>query len=257
MSNTDFKPSDELVTMLQPDSAASEAFRTLRTNLSLRDFDQELKVINIISAVARESKSTTILNLGYTYSLLKKKVLIIDLDLRLSSLHKKLKIKNTQGVTDVVAKKCSFEEAVIHYTIDYDILLSGTKTPFSVEFVQSQAFKDFLQECRNKYDIVLIDCPPINVVADGMIVSTYCDGTIFCVGSNKSERKDLEYAREQLKQFNVNVLGIVMTRMPVSKKYYSYDSKYGYGYGKYGYGYGYRSNYSSAYKNQEEDSSQD
>ena len=222
------KPSDELVTMLQPDSAAAEAFRTLRTNLSLRDFDKELKVINVISSTAQESKSTTSLNLGYVYSQLNKKVLIIDMDLRLPSVHKKLGVKNKLGVTDVVARKCSFNEAVVHYTNKYDVLLAGTKTPFASEFVQSASYREFLRSCREHYDIIILDCPPINLVTDGMIVSTYCDGTILCVASNKVEKRELEHTRDQLKQFDVNVIGVVMTRMPVTKKYYSYD--YGYGY---------------------------
>ena len=83
-----------MITITEPDSAAAEAYRILRTNISLKDFDQKLKIINIISSNAQESKSTTALNLAYVYSQLGKKTLVIDLDLRLPSLHKKLKIKN-------------------------------------------------------------------------------------------------------------------------------------------------------------------
>ena len=226
---SEVKPSDNLITILQPDSIASEAFRQLRTNLSLRNFDKELKVINVTSANAKEGKSTVALNLGYVYSQLNKKVLIIDLDLRLPSLHKKLKLKNTCGVTNVVAKHCAFAQAVIHYAKNYDILLAGTKTPFASEFVQSQALSHFIDECRNYYDVIILDCPPINMVTDGMIISTLTDGTILCVASNHDEKADLEKAKDLLLQFKTNVIGIVMTRMPLNKKRYSYD--YGYGYG--------------------------
>lgn len=230
------KPSDNLVTLLEPDHVASEAFRILRTNISLKDFDSKLKVINVISTTAQESKSTTVINLGYVFSQLGKKVLVIDLDLRLPTLHKKLRVKNKYGITDVIAKTISFNEAVLHYTKNMDILLSGTKNPFASEFIQSKAFADVLNVLKDHYDKILIDCPPVGLVTDGVITSTLCDGTIMCIASGMNDKKDLEKTRDLINQFNVNILGIVMTRMPVTKKYYSK-----YGYNNYGGYYGSKS----------------
>ncbi len=230
------KPSDNLITLIEPDSAAAEAFRILRTNISLKDFDSKLKIINVISTSVQESKSTTVLNLGYVFSQLGKRVLIMDLDLRLPSIHKKLRLKNKNGITDVISKSISFDEAVIHYTQKMDVLLSGTKNPYASEFIQSKAFSSTLDELKKRYDMILIDCPPVGLVTDGVIASTLCDGTIMCIASGRNDKKDLERTKDLLEQFDVNILGIVMTRMPVAKKYYSkYGSKYGYGYG-YGYG---------------------
>ena len=228
------KPSDNLVTLTQPDSVASEAFRILRTNISLKDFDSKIKVINVISSTAKESKSTTVLNLGYVFSQLGKKVLVMDLDLRLPSIHKKLKMKNQNGITDVISKSIDFNEAVIHYTKNMDIILSGTRNPYASELIQSRAFAKVLEALRNAYDMIVIDCPPVGLVTDGVITSTLCDGTIICVASGMNDKKDLERTKDLIDQFNVNVLGIVTTRMPVGKRYYSK-----YGYKKYGYGYGY------------------
>ena len=228
------KPSDNLITLIDPENVTSEAFRILRTNISLKDFDSKLKVINVISTTAQESKSTTVLNLGYVFSQLGKKVLIMDLDLRLPSLHKKLRLKNKNGITDVIAKTIDFNDAVIHYTQKMDVILSGTKNPYASELIQSKSFANILDNLKQKYDMIFIDCPPVGLVTDGVITSTLCDGTIMCIASGKNDKKDLEKTRDLLKQFDVNILGIVMTRMPVQKKYYSK-----YGYNKYGYGYGY------------------
>ena len=227
------KPSDNLITLIDPENVTSEAFRILRTNISLKDFDSKLKVINVISTTAQESKSTTVLNLGYVFSQLGKKVLIMDLDLRLPSLHKKLRLKNKHGITDVIAKNIEFNDAVIHYTQKMDVILSGTKNPYASELIQSKSFSNILDSLKEAYDMILIDCPPVGLVTDGVITSTLCDGTIMCIASGKNDKKDLEKTRDLIKQFNVNILGIVMTRMPVTKKYYSK-----YGYNKYGYGYG-------------------
>lgn len=227
------KPSDNLITLIDPENVTSEAFRILRTNISLKDFDSKLKVINVISTTAQESKSTTVLNLGYVFSQLGKKVLIMDLDLRLPSIHKKLRLKNKNGITDVIAKNIDFNDAVIHYTQKMDVILSGTKNPYASELIQSKSFSNILDSLKEAYDMILIDCPPVGLVTDGVITSTLCDGTIMCIASGKNDKKDLEKTRDLIKQFNVNILGIVMTRMPVAKKYYSK-----YGYNKYGYGYG-------------------
>ena len=227
------KPSDNLITLIDPENVTSEAFRILRTNISLKDFDSKLKVINVISTTAQESKSTTVLNLGYVFSQLGKKVLIMDLDLRLPSIHKKLRLKNKNGITDVIARSIEFNDAVIHYTQKMDVILSGTKNPYASELIQSKAFSNILDSLRKTYDLILIDCPPVGLVTDGVITSTLCDGTIMCIASGKNDKRDLEKTKDLLNQFNVNILGIVMTRMPVAKKYYSK-----YGYNKYGYGYG-------------------
>lgn len=218
--------SEHLITMTDSDNPASEAYRTLRTNLMMREFDKEMQVINVISAAASEGKSTTVLNLAVVYAQLNKKVLVIDLDLRLPSIHKKLKIRNRSGITDVLTQHVVFDEAVIHYADNLDVLTSGTKIPFASEFIQSASLKTFIAKMREKYDVILLDCPPINLVTDGIIVSSVADGTLLVIAHNQDERKDLLRAKDLLDQMNTNIVGIVMTRMPVSKKYYDYSYRY-------------------------------
>ena len=219
----------QLVTYSDPESVATEAYKILRTNLMMRDFEGKIKVLNVLSANAQEAKSTTVLNLAYVFSQIGKKVLVIDLDLRLSTVHKKLGIRNDCGITDVITRHMAMEDVVVHVSKNFDVLTSGTKIPFAAEFIQSAALKNFINQMKEIYDLILIDCPPVNLVADGMIAAKYCDGTLMCVASGADERSDLIKAKELLEQNQINVLGIVMTRVPVAKKYYSYKYKYGYG----------------------------
>ncbi len=218
--------SEHLITMIDSDSPAAEAYRTLRTNLLMREFDKEMKVINVISASAAEGKSTTVLNLAVVYAQLNKKVLVIDLDLRVPSVHKKLKIRNRMGITDVLTQHVHFEEAVIHYADNMDVLTSGTRIPFASEFIQSASLKSFIEKMTEKYDVILLDCPPVGLVTDGIIISDVADGTLLVIAHNQDERKDLLRVKDLLEQMNTRVIGIVMTRMPVSKKYYDYSYRY-------------------------------
>ena len=115
-----------------------------------------------------------------------------------------------------------------------DILLAGKKNPYASELVQSRAYKKFLDALKEVYDIILLDCPPIGLVSDGLFLSSLCDGTLLCVACNVVDKKELEKTKDMLNGLEkVNILGIVMTCVPRVKKYYG--SSYGYGYG-YGYG---------------------
>lgn len=218
--------SKELITLLDSENPASEAYRSLRTNILMRQFDKKMQVINVVSTNAGEGKSTTILNLAVLFSQIGKKTIVLDLDLRLPTIHKKLKIKNKIGLTDIITHNASFGEAITRYMDNLDILTSGTKIPFAAEFIQSDALKEFIEALRTRYDIILIDCPPIGLVTDGMIISDYCDGTLLVIASGHNERKDLLRVKEQLDQMKVNIIGIVLTRLQLSKKYYNNAYRY-------------------------------
>ena len=218
---------DELITLTDPESSASEAYRTFRTNILMRNFDKDMKVINIISTTAQEGKSTCVLNLAMVYAQLQKKVLVIDLDLRMPTIHKKLKLKNKKGISDIIGHQAEFEEVVLQPYENVDVITAGTKIPFASEFIQSNALKEFIDERREEYDLILLDCPPVGLVTDGVVAASYCDGTILVCASNMNDRKELLRVKDQLEQTQVNVIGIVMTMMPVQKKYYN---SYGYRY---------------------------
>ena len=201
----------DLITLIDSEDPASESYRALRTNILMRQFEKPMQVINVISTSAQEGKSTTILNLAVVFAQLGKKVLVIDLDLRLPSIHKKLKIKNQKGVTVL------FGDVVISYAQNLDVLTSGTKIPYAAEFVQSQTLQDFINSLRKHYDIILLDCPPVGLVTDGVIISNYCDGTLLVIASGHNDKKDLLRTKDLLDQMKTNVIGIVMSMMPVGK----------------------------------------
>ena len=132
---------DELITLIDPDAPASEAYRTLRTNILMRNFDRDMKVINIISTTAQEGKTTRVLNLAMVYAQLQKKVLVIDLDLRMPTIHKKLKLKNKKGISDIIGHQADFEEVVLQPYENVDVF-----QPVAPEVVRGVVHKHILKD---------------------------------------------------------------------------------------------------------------
>lgn len=218
---------DSLFVIKNYDSLVAESIRALRTNITLRDFDKQLKIINVLSVAEDEGKSTVILNLAASFAQLKKKVLIVDADLHRPSIHRKLMLKNESGLVDVVSDFKTFEESVNHYFEYFDVLTSGTTVPFASEFIQSTALQKFLHKIRDQYDYVFVDCPPIAPISDGLILSKYTDGTLMIIASGESDRKTLKQIKVQFDELQLNVIGIVLNKTLVNNhKYYKNYSSY-------------------------------
>lgn len=237
MSKHDNSKSDNIISpdhflfiLSEYDSLAAESIRALRTNLILRDFEKKIKIINITSVTPSEGKTTVLVNLAAAFTQLNKKVLLIDCDLRLPDVHKKLGLRNKYGIVDVVSNFKSFDETVYHYMDNFDVLTTGTDIPFASEFIQSAALRRFIESCRLKYDYIFIDCSPIAYISDAHVISKFSDGTLMIVAVDSDNRQDLKEVNEQLHELDINILGLVMTKIPLDKYPYSYASRYKYNY---------------------------
>lgn len=214
----------ELISLSNPKSPISEAYRTLRTNIQFSSFDKEIKCIVITSSGPGEGKTTTITNLAITMAQSNKKVLLIDADLRKPQVHKRFEINNQRGLTNVLAQHIPLEDAVQRTSLEgLDILTSGPKPPNPSEILGSNSMKEFIKEAVEKYDRVMIDAPPVGVVTDPAILSTIADGTILVVSSGKTYIEEAQRAKQLLQNVNANILGVVMNKIPVNGKgYYGY-----------------------------------
>lgn len=229
MTEINFNPHDfkNIITLSEPDNPASEAYRALRTNIMFKNFDKPMQVINITSAQQYEGKSTILLNLAVVYAQLNKKVLIIDLDLRVPSIHKNLKLRNHLGITDLLNNRIPFSEVVNNFMPNIDVITSGTKILYQSEFIQSKILADFVNACRNQYDIILIDCPPVVPVTDALITAQFTDGTLLVCESNRNITRTLQTVETQFSSLGKPLLGVVINKVPRSHaKYYNYSYKY-------------------------------
>ncbi len=222
---------------------ATEQYKLLRTNLSftLQKDNDECAVIGVTSAMRGEGKSTTAVNLSYVLAESGKKVLLVDCDLRIPSVAKKMQIENEVGLTDLLKGGESFHMKKFqsqHYSNWY-ILPSGPLPPNPSELLGSKKMENVLKILSENFDYIILDLPPVNIVSDALTVSKYIDGMIVVIREDYTEKKELENCFRLLKLSDVNVLGCVINESKNGKGTYSkykYRRYYKYykTYGKYG-----------------------
>ena len=229
--------------------AVVEAYKTIRSNLMfLLDKNEQGNVVAVTSSNASEGKSTTIVNLAVAFSQLEDRILVIDADMRRSSVHKKLKLSNERGLSNVLAGLEEFENAVEKVSDNFHVLSAGPTPPNPSEMLSSKRFEKLIKYARENYDYVLIDTPPLNVVSDAIMLAPHTDGVVFVLRDGYTPNYTIKRAIATLEFTENKILGAVMNGAnPKSGgKYiyrkYSYRSRYynqyaRYGYGRYG-GYG-------------------
>lgn len=180
---------EDVTSFSDPKSQVAESYRNIRTNLQFSNLDKSIKTLCITSSKQNEGKSTIISNMAVSFaSLENKKVLLLDCDLRNPTIHRIFGVSNTVGLTDVLIGHKNFIETVQTTQIkNLNILPTGAIPPNPAEMLNSNKMKNFLESIKDHYDYILIDCPPIGIVADAGVISTYSDGTIMVVGSNEVE----------------------------------------------------------------------
>ncbi|MBZ4663241.1 MAG: putative exopolysaccharide biosynthesis protein [Caloramator sp.] len=221
----------DLVTVEKPKSPIAEAYRTLRTNIQFSSLDKKVKKIVITSSAPGEGKTTTALNLSITLAQNGHKTLLLDCDMRKPSIHKKLKISNLYGISDLLVGEAKYESVIIKGPVEnLDIITSGTKPPNPAELLSSQKMLNFISDVEKNYEYIIIDTPPVLMVTDAQVLSKYADGTILVVASGEAEKDAVVKAKELLTKVGANILGVVLNKLDTNRRgYYGYYYHYYYG----------------------------
>lgn len=207
----------------EPKSIAAESYRTLRTNIQYSSFDKEYKVIMVTSSEPGEGKSTTAGNLALCLAQGEKKVILVDCDLRKPSLHKKFKISNIVGLSDVMIGKEELVTAMHRYNNNLVILTSGKIPPNPSEMLSSKAMTTLLDALKKNFDYIILDTPPVQAVTDSQILATKADGAILVVRAERTKKDSVQSAINLLKKVNADVIGTVLNGLDNSRnKYYYY-----------------------------------
>ncbi len=211
--------------------AGKEAYNLLRTNLlfSVRRGNRNARVVGVTSSNHGEGKSLTALNLGYSLACSKLKVLLIECDMRLPSIGKKLGIKEEMGLSNILARM-SVNESVLHsdvLTERLTVMLAGAIPPNPSELLGSPAMEATIEQMSKYYDFILLDLPPVGAVPDALIASKLADTMVVVVRQDLTTSADLLDTIRQLKYVDAKIAGVVMN--DAKKKHTSYR-KYGYYY---------------------------
>lgn len=215
---------------------AVEQYKLLRTNLSFTlPEDEKCSIIGVTSAMRGEGKSTTAVNLAYVMAESGKKVLLIDGDMRLPSVAKKMGLNNNFGLTDLLrgASSIQMSEFKSSEFNNWYIVPSGALPPNPSELLGSTRMKNVLLSFAENFDCIIIDLPPVNLVSDALAVSKFISGMVVVVREDYTEKKELENCFRQLRLSDVNVLGCVINDYKISKGSYG-KYKYKRNYRNYG-----------------------
>lgn len=216
-----------------------EIYRGLRTNIEFSQMDDAIQVINVVSTIPNEGKSTVACNLARIMAAKYKNVLLIDCDLRNASVHKTLQISNRSGLTNIISE---FREGVsIHsfegvQDVQYDggyplsVITAGHKVPNPSEVLGSKRMGRFLEQARKEFGYIIIDSPPVLVTSDSIPLCNLSDGVLYVVDAKNADKRKVKASINDLKRNGGHVIGVVLNKVDMSD-----EKRYGYGYG-YGYG---------------------
>ena len=230
-ADTHYSQYEHLAMLEEPAGLSSESYRKIKVGLEYSEVDAKLQVLQVVSSLQGEGKTTTALNLACAYAEAGKNVVVVDLDFRRPKLHRTLRIENKNGITDVLAGNIELKDAIKsnREKIPFDIINRGTKTPFPTALLGSSELAAQFEKLRKMYDIIIVDCPPVLAVSDSFVISKLVDGALFVVSKEITEKGAAREAAKSLRANNVNVLGTIVTG--ITKKgnsYYGYKYQYYY-----------------------------
>jgi succinoglycan biosynthesis transport protein ExoP len=222
-------PGYEFIVAKRPDSMASEAFRALRTRMQLLRFDKDLKTFLVTSSAPQEGKTLIAINLAGSFAQAGKKTLIVDCDLRKPRVQELFKVKRIPGLIDYLFGHISLDEVTHKGEINnLDYITCGTIPPNPAEMLESEPMREFLTNMREKYDVLILDSPPIIAVTDSEILATMVDGTILVVSADTTEFDLMEKSVEMMKKDKSSFLGTVLNNFSYKSGYGSYYKYYYY-----------------------------
>ena len=215
----------KLISFTTPRSPIAEQFRTLRTNITFSSPDSDIRTIVVTSASPGEGKSTAAANLAVVFAQEGKRVLLIDGDMRIPTTHYTFHMGNAQGLSSVLTRQISAEEAIRPTAVEnLDLLTCGPIPPNPAELIGSKSMDGLIQNLKEVYDLIIFDAPPVLSVADGQLLANKCEGTILVINSGETEKERASKAKEAILSSNSRLIGAVLNNFVLTKdsNYYQY-----------------------------------
>lgn len=211
-----------------PKGSYAEAIKSVRTNLQFSSVNKKMKVILVTSPESGDGKSMTSANLAVAYAQEGKRVLIIDCDLRRGCQHKIFDVNrdNTSGYSDLILdydKDIIYKNYIVKSGIKkLYILTCGPTPPNPIELLSSENNKNLLDKLKSKFDIIILDCPPVVGLSDALVLSKYSDANIVVVSSKKTKMESLKELKKAFDKVNSTITGVILNNVKQSRKSYYY-----------------------------------
>lgn len=203
-----------LVTITDPRSPASEAYRTLRTNLSFYNLDAPLRTLVVTSPTSGTGKSETVANLAVTMAQSGRRTILVDCDLRRPNLHELFGLPSEPGLTNMVLENIA-DPPLQKTSVDNLWLLScGAKPPNPADLLGASRMDQIIAQLAGQADFVLFDAPPVLAASDAAILGVKVDGLLLVIQAGKTRRDHSERARELLEKASVRIVGATLTNAP-------------------------------------------
>ncbi|MBR1774444.1 MAG: polysaccharide biosynthesis tyrosine autokinase [Bacteroidales bacterium] len=240
------KEYNRMIVFDKPRSQITEAYRTIRTNIKYVLNDMQIdggSVILLTSSMPGEGKSITSFNIASVLSISGNKTLLIEYDLRKPRLAKMLNLNTSIGISTYFIGQTSIEDSVQHTEFDnLDVLAVGPVPPNPSEIVDSQKNKDLIKELRKRYEYIILDTPPVNLIADAQTLAKESDISLYLIRLGITSSSILSASLVEMEQRSGVKVKFILNGIKTIMQKYGYGKAgggYGYGgYGRYGYGYG-------------------
>ena len=204
----------DLITITNPRSPISEAYRTLRTNLSFYSLDDPLRTLVVTSPSAAEGKSTTVANLAVTMAQSGRRTVLVDCDLRRPSLHQVFGVGAEPGLTNFVLNEADTIPLQKTQVENLWLLASGPQPPNPADLLGSRQLDNIIEQLTAEYDFVLLDAPPVVGVTDAVVLGAKADGVLLVISAGNTRRDSAERAKDLLEKARVRIVGATLTNAP-------------------------------------------
>jgi capsular exopolysaccharide synthesis family protein len=225
------KKSPFLVSLSDPSSMVTEAYRSLRTSLQFASYDEPVQAVLVTSPTATDGKTSTVSNLGVMFAMSGQNVVLLSADLRRPRIGQFFGMDEQVGLTSVVIGEATLDEALqpVPDVPGMTLLGSGPIPPNPSELLGSNKMADVISQLRERFDVIIIDSPPLLPVTDPVILARLADLTLLIVGAGQTKKGQLSRAFQQVAQSGELRLGIVFNEVRrESDNSYSYSYSYSY-----------------------------
>ena len=205
-----------LITLLQPRSAAAEAYRSLRTNLMFSSVEDPIRTLLVTSAAREDQKSHTLANLAVTFAQSGNQTILVDADLRQPKQHEIWDIDNSRGLSTMMLDDSAIMDPPVNDTEveNLQVISAGDSPPNPADLLGGKRMDEIIGALKDRADYVLFDSPPILAATDAALLGIKLDGALLAIRAGNTRRDHTAQARQALERVHVRIVGAVLTNAP-------------------------------------------